>query len=211
MKLNDLKKKIDEMNLSMVDFQLGLGKIEAFFDKNFNEAPRNWLFKQVKYFKKDEWIPICEAAGGAFERAPAVHQLMNVFGPKIREAKGRRVKYINNMYRQQGLAQCNFCDHTGILDARIKNQPTVAPFAFRCTKCDFHELLDISKTIDLWDERLANLFELRHRRKMDAKDIMWRDIYRHGGGMAGLRKAMAMGPEAVHASLKLDKTFENSF
>ncbi len=148
---NDLKNYLTSITLCKFDFNLGLAQVEQFFESGYAPLKKDWLYMQVYPMSKLEWSSFCKDICGRFERMPNVKQIVDVGLSKFRTAKEIRITRIEAFYSEKGIKKCQFCDHTGIINAWAVGTKD-KPYAFRCALCEFSKLRGLSSLIPEWDE-----------------------------------------------------------
>ncbi len=180
-------------------YKTGLERIEAMYGFKYEDFKSTWMYRHVCFLGEESWLHFCEELAPRFDRLPTPNQILAILAPKIIQAKEARMNAIQAWYKAQGRANCPYCDHTGLLEAKsLKTEiyPSQG-HSFRCPFCEFSTLRSLSTTIPRWAPSLEGMFYIKNRRPMDEKDKMWRDIYRHGGKLQGIRRAFKEGPEKV--------------
>lgn len=186
----ELKKIIDSSTLSFFAYKSGLEKIEKFFSSTLDDARSDWLYRAVGYLSEETWGIFCEAAPSRFDRMPTGKQILDILAPKIREGKERRMGLIIQWHKDKGQANCQ-CQFTGIIS---RFDELNRSYVFRCPDCSFHAYRGLCDDVATYNPQTMGHLTAR---KLDAKDKMWKDIYRYGGKYEGLRRAIRVGPEVV--------------
>lgn len=200
--MRTFKQQINDLDLNIVDYTKGVSKIESFFDKTYGHEPKDWLYRQVKYLRDDEWEYMCENAAGRFDRFPTIGQIISVFAHKLREAKKRRIDAISAISKELGVAQCDWCNHTGIINARHKTNKVLGMFSFRCHNCDFANLQDLSKEIEPWLSSFGSQLEVINKTPLTEEEIKYRNIIRSEGIDGLLKQFKLLSPEPYRKIIK---------